>query len=166
MKKILIAAAILVAFTAQDAVSQTADASLSGTVEQSLFISLDEVSVTFPNANAAAFEAGYTQIAGGTLTYKGNVAHSVTVAADAATLSATELAGNTSVARTDKPAGDVSWSTDGTTFNAFSTTAASVVSGAAAGEATKALTYQMALDWASDSPGVYALDVTYTIAAD
>lgn len=168
MKKILIAAAVLTVFGAQDAVSQTtADANLSGTVQQTLAISLTNASVTFPAADAAAFDAGYTQVAGGTLTHKGNVAHSVSIATAATNMTAAEVDGNTGVARQDKPVGDVSVSTDGSNFTAVtSVTGAPVVPSAAAGEHEKTLNYRMGLDWAQDTPGIYSLDVTYTIAAN
>ncbi len=162
MKKIVVAVAMLAAFSAKGASAQTATASTSGTVEQSLFIALDAAgqSVTFANSNAADFNTGYKQAAAGVLTHKGNVTHTVSVKADATTMTAS------TGGRLDKPAGDVLWSTDGTTFSALSTTAANVALSAAAGEYTKNLNYRMKLGWALDKPATYSLGVTYTIAAN
>lgn len=165
MKKIAIAASLMFVFGAQEAIAQTAGATVDGTVEQSLYINLNQTAVTFANANAAAFNDGYTQITGGTLTHKGNVVHSVTLAAGAATMTGTAL-DTLSTARADKPAGDVKWSINGTTFTDASTTAAAVASSVAAGEYSKSLTYRMALAWALDKPGKYSLGLTYTIAAN
>lgn len=163
MKKIIFAITAITAFSATGAAAQTAASTTSGTVDQSLFISLDAAgqTVTFANANATDFNAGYKQATAGVLTHKGNVTHTVTVKADATTMTA-----GTTTARQDKPAGDVRWSTDGSTFNALSTTAANVALSAAAGEYTKNLTYRMILGWALDKPGTYSLGVTYTIAAN
>lgn len=161
MKKIILGVAILTAFGATDAVSQTATSSTGGTVDQSLYIALDAAgqTVTFANSGAADFNLGYKQVSAGVLTHKGNVAHTVTVKADATTMT-TSLGG-----RADKPAGDMRWSTDGTTFTALSTTATNVALSAAAGEYTKSLTYRLDLGWALDKPATYSLGVTYTIAA-
>lgn len=162
MKKIVLAVTMLAAFgAATDSAAQTATASTSGTVEQSLYIALDAAgqTVTFANSGAADFNVGHKQASAGILTHKGNVAHTVTVKADAATM--THSLGG----RADKPAGDVLWSTDGTTFSALSTTGANVALTAAAGEYTKTLTYRLKLGWALDKPATYSLPVTYTIAA-
>lgn len=161
MKKIAFAVAVLAAFGVQGAHAQTATSSTGGTVEQSLYIALDAAgqSVTFANANATDFNTGHKQAAGGVLTHKGNVAHTVTVKANATTMTAS------TGGRADKPAGDVLWSLDGTTFTALSTTAANVALSAAAGEYTKSLTYRLKLGWALDKPATYSLGVTYTIAA-
>ena len=117
------------------------------------------VRVRVANASAADFNTGYTQVDGGLLTYKGNVAHTVSVAADAATMTAT------TGGRTDKPAGDVSWSV-GDEYASLSTTGAPVAGAVAAGESSAPLSYRMALDWATDKPATYSIGVTYTIAAD
>ena len=162
MKKIAFAVAALAALGTTDAFAQTATASTSGTVEQSLYIALDAAgqSVTFENSTAADFNTGHKQVAAGVLTHKGNVAHTVTVKADAATMTAS-VGG-----RADKPAGDVLWSTDASTFTALATTGGSVAASVAAGEHTKDLTYRLALGWALDKPATYSLGVTYTIAAN
>jgi hypothetical protein len=137
------------------------------TVPTVLHIEVNSSVVNF-TADDAAMQAGFA--AGDqqtTVTHRGNVQHTVSVAADAALFTGTGGGGGADPVRTDKPAADLSWSLDGTTFTPFSTTAA-VVHGAAPRGAhvnDDDVSYRVALSYA-DTPGTYTLDLTYTVAAD
>jgi len=106
------------------------------------------------------FSSGNTiQIAttGPTFVVKANRAYKVQINAAAAAFSGTSYA---------KPAGDVSWSTSaGGTFNALSTTAADVSTGAATAAANGGIFYKTTYNFTQDVPGTYTLDVTYTLVA-
>lgn len=137
-----------------------ASASATATIDipQVLYIEVTNTSVTFPQPTAADFNTGHVAAdVSSDLTYRGNVAHDVTVSADAQ---------NFSGGSGSKPATDLQWSTDGgSNWNGLTTTATDVVTGASRGQHDSGQTvdYRMLLDYSTDSPATYSLDLTYSV---
>jgi hypothetical protein len=163
---LLLTAAHLAA-TGELSAQTTAPGSSSITINNVLFISVTNLSVTFPAVTQAHYTAGYV-IANNTslVTSRGNIAHSVTVKADVASMSATG-----SGARPNKPASDLqvrirpsggAWgSATGLTIGDLS-----VIANRPAGDHSGAppeIEYRILLNWAADSPGTYTLPFTFTV---
>lgn len=165
----LLAATGLLLFAAIPATAQTSvNGSASITIPTVLYISAANTSVGFTAPTADNFDAGYVNSTTTTaITHRANVRHSVTVAAAAPTMTATGGAAGADAARAAKPAADLRWSTDGSTFSGLTTSAAAVRSGVARGAYSDlAVNYRMALSYADDTPGTYGLNFIYTIVAD
>ena len=150
---------------AQPSTSAAVTATLN--VPTVLAIDVSSAAVNF-TADDVTMSAGYAPGDQTTvISHRGNVQHSVSVVADASTFTGTG-GGVTDPVRTDKPASDLEWSLDaGTSYSAFSTTAAVVHAGAARGAHVndETVTYRVALSY-DDTPGTYTLGLTYTVAAD
>ena len=146
----------------------TVNGSSSITIGTVLYISAANTSVAFAAPTGTNFDAGYLNSTTTTaITHRGNVRHSITVAAGAATMTASGGGSGPDAARTTKPASDLRWSTDGSTYAGLSTSAAAVRSAVARGAYSDLnVQYQMALSYADDTPGTYALNFVYTVAAD
>ena len=161
MKKLLFGLALVAAIgvSARDANAQaTADATATLTIGSVLYIDITNGSITFPNPGATEFQAGYVGAnETSTLDFGGNVAHDVTIKADAGQF--TPL-----VAGYNKSAGDLEYSLDaGATFAAITTGEVDIVTGNPAGTGSQDVNYRVALDEVNDVPGTYQLDFTYTI---
>jgi hypothetical protein len=156
--------AALSLFGASEAVAQvqTVQGNASILIPTLLHIEVSNVTVAFPTPDLAAWTAGEVDMSSGTsvVSTRANVAHDVTIHADAATMTGP----------TAKAASDLQWGTAGTagSFTGLATTATNVVSGLARGtHATAAqVWYRMLIDEASDAPGTYSLAFTYTIVAN
>ena len=138
------------------------------TVPTILHIEVSSAAVNFL-ADDAAFTAGFADGDQATsVTHRGNVQHTVSVAADAALFTPSGGGPAPDGPRADKPATDLTYSVDGGGFTAMSTTAAAVHSGAPRGAHVndEDVTYRVALNIDDDTPGVYTLGLTYTVAAD
>ncbi len=122
----------------------------------------DSLFVATPDS--ASLTLGYVQTAGPTLTARSNRPWNLSIAGVANFLDASNAA-------TTKPVGDLSWSTNGTTFTALSTTASNMVStasapgNAATASSTVNLTYRIATTWTGTAPGTYRMPVTFTLTA-
>lgn len=142
--------------------------SASITIPTVLYISAANTGVAFAAPTAENFGAGFVNSTTTTaITHRANVRHSVTVAAAAPTMTATGGAAGADAARAAKPASDLRWSTDGSTFTGLTTSAAPIRSGMARGAYSDLnVNYRMALSYADDTPGTYGLNFVYTIVAD
>lgn len=148
-------------------VSCTVGTTLGMTVPTLMDLTLDGTSVTLAAPSAVTdfdasglFDATAT---GPAFQVKSNRSYRVQVQADAATFSHTSVAGAASYA---KPAGDVRWSNDGSTFTALTTTATDVGSGSSTAlSAAKTISYKTYYDITKDQPGGYSLGVTFTMVA-
>jgi hypothetical protein len=176
MKKTLtLAAAAVLVLGSSDLLSaqQTRTGSATIVIPEVLVFDATNTSVTFEASAAADYDAGYKAANASTvLSHRANVRHSITIQADQASFTATNPTpetggGAVNTART-KPAGDLLWSTDGSSFNALSTTATKVVTQSAAGGTvnTGTVSYRVALSWAQDTPGQYILPFRYIMFAD
>jgi hypothetical protein len=132
------------------------------------------LTVIFTAADAADFDAGFKAAEATTgLSYRANVRHSVTIKADQTNFTAsnptpTATGGGAANQAWSKPAADLLWSSDGTAFNALSTTAANIATQTAAGgtASTKTINYRVKLTWSQDTPGTYVMPFTYRMFAD
>lgn len=139
------------------AAQTTASASATIDIPQVLYIEVTNTSVSFPQPTASDFNTGHVSAGvSSDLTYRGNVAHDVTISADNQYFSG----GSGS-----KPATDLQWSTDGSTWNGLTTSSSDVVTGASPGQHDSGQTvdYRMLLDYSTDSPATYTLDLTYSV---
>ena len=150
---------------ATGASAQTAAASASITIPELLSINVSNTTVGFDQPAFTDYDAGeiLANTAASSIDTRGNVVHDVTIAANAAAFT---YAGT----GTDpvKPAADLQWSKDGSTWNALGTTAVDVLTALGRGSNTAAgtVSYKMLLDEASDIPGTYSLNFTYTVVAN
>ena len=113
----------------------------------------------------ADFDAGFNSTTGPTLTVSANAPWTLHVRSTAAFWSATNTSPG-APARTTKPAGDLSWSTTSNgTFNALSTSDATLVTGAATASNATTLYFQTLYDWALDTPGNYSQTIVLTLTA-
>ncbi len=173
MFKSLILAAFALVLAAPAMAQPATSASVTATlnVPTVLHIGVSSTAVSF-TGDYDAYEAGYAAgSAATTVSHRGNVQHSVTLASDAASFTATDPttpASTTDPARAAKPASDLSFDVDGAdAWAGVSTTDTDVVTGAARGAHTgPSVAYRIALAYADDTPGTYTLGLTYTIAAD
>lgn len=163
----LIAAGIAMV-AAAPAQAQTVNASSTIPIGTVLYISATNTNVAFAAPTATDFDAGYIDATTATrITHNANVRHSVTVAASSPTMTATAGRAGADAARADKPASDLQWSRDGSTFTGLTPSAAPVRSGVARGShGDLEVRYRMALDYQEDTPGTYGLNFVYTIVAD
>jgi len=171
MKKLLLLTAAVAMF---GATARTANAQISAigtttasvpasaqlTIGSILFINIDINDITFPTPTATEFGLGVVGASQtSTLTYFGNVAHSLEIKANAGAFTPT---GSTY----SKPATDLEYSVGGAAFVPISTTATDIVTGNPAGGGSTTVDYQILLDETLDIPGVYDLGFTYTIVSD
>lgn len=152
---------VLAAATPRPALAQTsASASASIDIPEVLYIEVTNTNVTFPQPTAADFNTGHVSAdVTSDLTYRGNVAHDVTVTAGDQYFS-----GGSGT----KPASDLQWSTDGSTWEGLTTSGTNVVTNASRGQhdSGQTVNYRMLLDYSTDSPATYTLNVTYSVVAN
>jgi hypothetical protein len=133
-----------------------------GTIAKAVQAVITAGSTASITATAAAYNAGYAEFQGATLTVRANKAWNLTISSSA---SAWTNVGSGS--RASKPVADLSWATSQAgTYTALSATATTVTSGAAATSGTTVnLWHRAKLSWTSDTPGTYILPVTVTLTA-
>ena len=113
----------------------------------------------------ADFDAGFNATTGPTLTISANAPWTLHVRSTAAFWSATNTSPG-APARTDKPAGDLSWSTTSSGgFSALTTGDASLFTGPATASNATTLYFQTLYNWALDTPGNYSLSIVLTLTA-
>jgi len=167
------AATLVVGSNVDVSAQQTRNGTATITIPEVMVFEATNTTVSFTAPTVADFDAQFKAASASTLlSHRANVRHSITILADQASFTATnpETAtggGAANVARV-KPAADLLWSTDGSTFTALSTTAAKVVNQTAAGgtAANSTISYRVALAWAQDTPGAYVLPFRYIMFAD
>lgn len=163
MKKLLFVAAALALVVAapQEAQAQTqAAVNLHVVVPQVLRIGVDAAQVDFTFVEADYdFATGDASKTGTTVvTHMGNIAHDVSLVADAGNFTASSGATYT------KPASDVSWSSSTLSGVTLSTTETDIsASPFTRGRAQETVTYTVAVNAANEDPGNYDLALTYEI---
>lgn len=85
----------------------TVNTTLSFTMQERLFLDVDDANLVFTDPTTADLDAGYTQAVSHNVEHRGNVAHTITVAPTAATWNVPFTYSGT------KPADDLEWSNDG-----------------------------------------------------
>jgi len=141
----------------------TASTTMNITIGTVMQLSLSSSSTALTPPTSDDYDAGYRADVGPVATVRANQAWRLQIAAQAATWTATNSVPG-SVARANKPAADLTWSTTvGGTFTGLSTTGVQVGSGAASGGTTVSLFYRTLYAYALDTPGSYSLTVVYTM---
>jgi hypothetical protein len=111
------------------------------------------------------FDAGFNSTTGPTLTVSANAAWTLHIRAASALWTATNTTTGV-VARANKPAGDLKWSTaSGGTFSPLSGSDATLISGSATANSATTLYFQTLYDWSLDTPGSYSLSVVLTLTS-
>jgi len=135
---------------------------LSFTMQQRLFLDVDDANLVFPDPTTTDIDAGFTQTVSHNVEHRGNVDHLITVAPSNP---------NWNVPLTyvgSKPADDLEWSTDGgSSWNVVSA-AVNVGSGVRGGFGLNPdipVTWRAAVDY-SEPAGGYSIVVTYTSTAN
>jgi uncharacterized protein YaiE (UPF0345 family) len=122
-------------------------------------------STALSTPTAADFDAGFNATTGPTFTVSANASWALQVRAASALWSASNTSPG-APARTNKPAGDLRWSTSsGGAFAALSTTDASLFSGPATANSSTTLYFQTLYDWTLDTPGNYSLAIVITLTS-
>jgi len=128
-----------------------------------LQMSAGSTALTAPTT--ADFDAGFNSTTGPTLTVSANAAWTLHIRAASAVWTATNTS-PTAPARTNKPAGDLKWSTVSTGgFAALTTSDASLFGGSATASNATTLYFQTLYDWALDTPGSYSLSIVLTLTS-
>jgi hypothetical protein len=127
-----------------------------------LSLSLGASSITFTSPSVDDYTAGYVSTAGPTATIKANTVWQLQLSVGSNTWTPSGP-----IARANKPATDLQWSAsmDGSYTSLSPMFPATVATGAATSAVTAPLYFRTRLDWTQDTPGAYALVVTYTLAA-
>jgi hypothetical protein len=166
-------AALILGATTGLSAQQTRTGSATITIPEVMVFEATNTAVTFNAPTASDFDAQLIAANASTvLSHRANVRHSVTIHADQAAFNASNptpaTGGGTINAARIKPAGDLSWSTNGTSFTALTTTPTKVVTQTAASGTlnTATVDYQLALSWSQDTPGQYVLPFRYVMFAD
>ena len=128
-----------------------------------LQLSATSTSLTAPTP--ADFDAGFNSTSGPTLTVSANAAWRLYVRSSAAVWSAVTTSPG-APARTDKPVGDLRWSTNaGGPFVALSTTDANLLSGSATAASASTLHFETLYSWVLDTPGDYGLTLVLSLTS-
>ncbi|MEE9208170.1 MAG: hypothetical protein V3U67_07340 [Gemmatimonadota bacterium] len=159
MKRILttlVLGSLLVATSAQAQTTASQTARIN--VPSILFIGFTG-DVDFGAAADADFTAGFKDVAGFTLTHRGNILHDVTVEADQAVFNKDGVAGV-------KPASDLLYDMDGAGLVAMPVAPVLLQNAAPVGLHTKNFDFRVLLSLVNDSPGLYELPFTFTVSPD
>lgn len=143
----------------------TVNASASLVIGDVLSLMLSATTTALTPPAAADYDAGFVANTGPTATVRGNRAWRLQISAATATWTAVNTQPGVS-ARANKPAGDLLRATAaGGPFTALSTAPATVVTGAASAGTATNFFFRTTYSWAVDTPGTYALVVTFTLLA-
>lgn len=139
--------------------------SVSMTAGRVVRLQASAASTTLNTPTPADFDAGFNATTGPTFTVSANTAWTLSLRAGSSLWTAVNTSPG-APARTNKPAGDLTWSTvPGGTFVALSTTDASLFTGTATASNTTTVYFRTAYDWTLDTPGNYSLAVVLTLTA-
>jgi hypothetical protein len=128
-----------------------------------LVVSSGSTTLTAPTP--ADFDAGFNATTGPALTVSANAAWTLNMRASAALWTATNTSPG-APARTTKPAADLKWATTSNgTFNALTTTDATLVNGSATASNATTLYFHTLYGWTLDTPGNYSLAVILTLTS-
>lgn len=124
-------------------------------------ITVGATAVALPQADIAAFQAGFGAPQPVSISIQSNSPWSVGVHGAAAVWTATP-----GTARQNKPVGDLQWSTaPGGPYADLTQTLATIQSGAATGTGAITLYLRGRYTWAVDSPGAYSVPLVVTLTA-
>jgi len=139
--------------------------SVSMTAGRVIRLQVSATSTALTAPTPADFDAGFNSTSGPTMTVSSNSSWSLYVRSSTAVWSATNTAPG-AAARTDKPAGDLRWSTNpGGPFVALTTADASLLTGSATAADASSLHFQTLYSWALDTPGDYSLTLILSLTS-
>jgi hypothetical protein len=139
--------------------------SVSMTAGRVVRLQLSAGSTALTAPTPSDFDAGFNSTTGPTLTVSANAPWTLHIRAVSAVWTATNTS-PTAPARTNKPAGDLKWSTASNgAFAALTTSDASLFGGSATANSATTLYFQTLYDWALDTPGNYSMSVVLTLTS-
>jgi hypothetical protein len=139
-------------------------ARLSITIGPAFALTVAPANTVLSAPAAADFNTGYVQTTGPTATMRSNTSWTISISASTATW--TGVTTQTEPAWTSKPATDLRWATaPGGPFTAMTTTAATVLTGAATAGSSVTLYYRTNYSWTTDTPGNYSIQIVLTMIA-
>ena len=158
MRKLLLCAAAIALFgaTPADARAQ-ADATVTLTVGELLFVSVDNAAIAF-TPGQTEFDLGVMGGVSNNVTTKGNIDYKLQIEADAANF---VYAGDE--APPAKPSTDFGWKTSAGAAYTPLTQTTQDVQAFTPGQAVTGMDYEIDLDWDEDLQGTYTLDITYSV---
>ena len=128
-----------------------------------LQVSAGSTALTAPTP--ADFDAGLNATTGPALTVSANAAWTLHMRAASALWTATNTSPG-APARTNKPAGDLQWSTASNgAFTALTTSDVNLLTGSATASSATTLYFQTLYNWTLDTPGNYSLSIVLTLTA-
>jgi hypothetical protein len=143
-------------------------ATVSSTVQHVVSMDIGSASLTLTDVtgisqyNSGTGIATVDDLSKHTLTIRANRAYKINIKANASNFTHTPAGGASAYS---KPAGDLSWSTNGTTFTALTTSDAQMNTGSPTNSATVQMSYRTTYGITTDAPGGYSLGVTFTVVA-
>jgi len=141
----------------------TASTTMNITIGTVMQLSLNSSSTALTPPTSGDYDAGYRADVGPVATARANQAWRLQVAAQAATWTATNSVPG-SIARANKPAADLTWSTAvNGSFAGLSTTGVQAGSGSASAGTAVSLFYRTLYAYSLDTPGSYSLTVVFTM---
>jgi hypothetical protein len=128
-----------------------------------LQVSAGSTALTAPTT--ADFDAGLNATTGPTLTVSANAPWTLYLRAFSPLWTATNTSPG-APARTNKPAGDLQWSTASNgAFTALTTGDVNLLTGSATAISATTLYFQTLYDWTLDTPGNYSLSIVLTLTS-
>lgn len=137
---------------------------VSITIANTYELTLSATSTSLVTPTTADYNTGYASTNGPSATVKSNAPWALSISAVNPTWSAVNT--NTEPARTNKPATDLAWSTAPFgTYTDLTTLGSQVATGTASLASSVTLYYRTKYAWALDTPGIYTLQIMFTIVA-
>jgi len=145
--------------------SCTVATSTSMTAGRVIRMQLSATSTTLTAPTPTDFDAGFNSTTGPTVTISANAAWRLYLRSSTAVWSATTTSPG-APARTNKPAGDLSWSTNvAGSFVQLTTSDASLAAGTATASTVNTLHFRTAYAWTLDTPGDYGLTIVLSLTS-
>ncbi|MDQ6870575.1 MAG: hypothetical protein M3037_01020 [Gemmatimonadota bacterium] len=139
--------------------------SVTMTAGRVVLLQVSAGSTTLTPPTPTDFDNGFNATTGPTLTVSANAAWTLHLRASSALWTATNTSPG-APARTNKPAGDLKWSTASNgAFSALTTTDVNLVTGTATASNVTTLYFQTLYSWTLDTPGNYSLSVVLTLTS-
>jgi hypothetical protein len=139
--------------------------SVSMTAGRVVRLQMSAASTPLTAPTPADFDAGFNATTGPTFTVSANAPWTLHLRASTAVWTASNTSAD-APARTNKPAGDLRWSTASNgAFGALTTSDVNLVTGAATASSATTLYFQTLYNWTLDTPGNYGLTVVLTLTS-
>ncbi|MDX2182719.1 MAG: hypothetical protein SFW08_01930 [Gemmatimonadaceae bacterium] len=137
----------------------TVTRNISMPVQRTIRMTLSSTATALTPPLAAAYDAGFQDTNGPTITVQANSAWRVQISAAAA-----NFTGTGALARANKPRADLRWGiAPAVPTTPLSATATTIGTGVATNGTVLNVVYRTIWSWALDTPGTYTLAITYTL---